>query len=171
MLCQPFWAADPKGTMSCRTQGTAWPNGSYSEKMPRHSGPYWGVVWTLPITSIPRAKCSTWKLGQNGLILPFLRSFPLFHGISAFFFIWLAFFSKNDANKYFITLIHARPKQEKNRVKLTWPDLRDFQAKDPIFSTFELFELYFQASSLCYCYLATNLHWMKTWEAKISGQD
>ena len=47
---------------------TVWPNVRYSEKMPRHSGPYWGVVWTFPITSIPRAKCSTWKLGQNGLI-------------------------------------------------------------------------------------------------------
>ena len=23
-------------------RNTAWPNGSYSEKMPRHSGPYWG---------------------------------------------------------------------------------------------------------------------------------
>ena len=32
---------------------TVWPNGSYSEKMPWHSGPYWVVVLTLPITSSP----------------------------------------------------------------------------------------------------------------------
>ena len=72
---------------------TAWPNGSYSEKMPRHIGPYWGVIWTIPITSIPRAKCSTWKLGQNGLIWPFLRSFWLYHGIYSFFFHLTGFFS------------------------------------------------------------------------------
>ena len=69
------------GMMYC----TAWPNASYSEKMPGHIDPYWVIVWTLPITSIPKTKCSTWKLGQNGLIWPFFRSFWLFYGIWAFF--------------------------------------------------------------------------------------
>ena len=27
-----------------KSQCTAWPNGSYSEKMPRHNGPYWVIV-------------------------------------------------------------------------------------------------------------------------------
>ena len=86
------------------TGPTVWPNGSYSEKMPRHSGLYWVVVWTLPFTSIPRSKCSTWKLGQNGLICPFLKSSWLYHGIrSNFFFCMTIFFSDTDAKGYLIT--------------------------------------------------------------------
>ena len=60
---------------------TAWSNASYSEKMPGHIDPYWVIVWTPPVTSVPITKCSTWKLGQNGLIWPFFRSFWLFYGI------------------------------------------------------------------------------------------
>ena len=95
---------------------TAWPNGSYSEKMPRHSGPYWVVVWTIPNTSIPRAKCSTWKLGQNGLICPFLRSFGLYHGIRDFFLYDSIFFSETDANKYLITHGYL-PGQGKKKIR------------------------------------------------------
>ena len=99
---------------------TVWPNASYSEKMPRHSGPYWVVVWTLPITSIPRAKCSTGKLGQNGLIWPFLRSFWLCHRISSFFHKWVDFFFWNWCQwVFFILWTHSGPSQEENLVKLT----------------------------------------------------
>ena len=106
---------------------TVWPNGSYSEKMPRHSGPYWVVVWTLPITSTPRAKCSTWKLGQNGLIWPFLRSFWLYHGIRGFFFVWLDFFSLKLMPTGILSPMdtcQAKARKKSGQIDLVWPDLR-----------------------------------------------
>ena len=91
--------------------------------MPRHSGPYWVVVWTLPITSIPRAKYSTGKLGQNGLIWLFLRSFWLYHRIGSFFHKWVDFFfSETDANEHFSSYGHILG-QVKKKIWSNWPKL------------------------------------------------
>ena len=100
--CKTYLSDLSKMISAAYSSPTAWPNASYSEKMPRHIDPYWVIVWTLLITFIPRTKCSTGKLGQNGLIWPFLRSFWLFYGIRAFFFVYDCFFYfRIDANKYF----------------------------------------------------------------------
>ena len=106
---------------------TAWPNGSYSEKMPRHSGPYWVVVWTIPNTSIPRAKCSTWKLGQNGLICPFLRSFGLYHGIRGYFVCMTVFFSLKLMPTNILSPMDtclAKAKRKSGQIDPICPDLR-----------------------------------------------
>ena len=95
--------------------------------MPQHSGPYWAVVWTLPITSIPRAKCSTWKLGQNGLIWPFLRSFRLFHEICSLFFICLDFYYQNWCQRVIYDCLdtcRAKARKKSGQIDLIWPDLR-----------------------------------------------
>ena len=98
---------------------TSWIQLHYTARhsMPRHRDPYWVVVWTLPITSTPRAKCSTWKLGQNGLIWPFLRSFWLYHEIRGFFlYDWIFFLLK-----LMPTGILSR---KSGQIDLVWPDLR-----------------------------------------------
>ena len=102
---------------------TSWIQLHYTARhsMPRHRDPYWVVVWTLPIISIPWTKCSTGKLGQNSLTRPFLGHFGFFMEFAAFFLVWLIFFSETDANKYFFfQWLNAGPNQEKSLLKLIY---------------------------------------------------
>ena len=154
---------------------TAWPNASYSEKMPGHIDPYWVIVWTPPITSVPITKCSTWKLGQNGLICPFFRSFHFFNGIRGFFYVWLLFFSP----KLMLTSIfHSYGymlDQLKKEISSNWPNLASFKAFSglrSISSRLEFFEcmfkLFFIFEVVTLWYICTK-KCIFSRESKISG--
>ena len=155
---------------------TSWIQLHYTARhgMPRHRDPYWVVVWTLPIISIPWTKCSTGKLGQNGLLWPFLGHFGFFMEFAAFFLVWLIFFLWNWCQQvFFLPMVKrwAQSRKKSAQIDLFWPDSRHFSCLRSILSRFKHLECMFKLFIFRSCYLMLYPHWTNIcWPENLKSQ-